>query len=129
MRTMATVLFLAAASPVPAQALNCDGTTPEMNQCVFEAYDAADRELNRVWKEVLSKIKPDDYLPADDARQWKEHLIAAQRAWVTFKEEDCQGAVSYEYFGGTGATFAVGYCLYAHTVARTNNLKERYLER
>jgi uncharacterized protein YecT (DUF1311 family) len=129
MRALLIALALATASPAIAQQLNCDGPTPVMNQCVFQAYEAADRDLNRVWKQVLATIKPEDYLPADAAEQWKGHLVAAQRAWVTFKEEDCNGATAFEWYGGTGATSAVGLCLYAHTVARSENLRARYLDR
>lgn len=105
----------------------CDGPTPVMNACIFEKYEAADRELNQVWQQVLATIEPSDYLPADAAEEWKQHLLAAQRAWVTFKEEDCNGATAYEWYGGTGANAAVGSCLYATTVARTEDLKLRYL--
>ena len=55
--------------------------------------------------------------------------MAAQRAWATFKEEDCEGAVAHEWYGGTGANTAVGSCLYTHTQARIDDLRRRYLQR
>ncbi len=107
---------------------DCDGNNMELTQCVWDAYKKADAELNSVWKQVIATIKPDDFLPADAAREWKDDLLASQRAWITFKEKDCD-AVAFEWYGGSGANMAVGDCLYGHTVARTKDLKERYLSR
>jgi uncharacterized protein YecT (DUF1311 family) len=107
----------------------CDGATPVMTKCIWDHYDAADKELNQVWRQALATIQPSDYLPPEEATKWKEELTAAQKAWVTFKERDCNGAVAYEWYGGTGANGAVGTCLFEHTVARTTDLKARYLER
>ena len=104
----------------------CDGTTVEMTKCVWDAYEEADAELNALWPDILAGITPSDGMPAEAARAWKGGLIAAQRAWVTFKEQDCEGAVAYEWYGGTGANTAVGACLYEHTRARIDDLRERY---
>ncbi|WP_421725806.1 lysozyme inhibitor LprI family protein [Bauldia sp.] len=76
----------------------------------------------------MAAITPDDFLPADAAQEWKADLLAAQRAWITFKQKDCD-AVAYEWYGGTGANFAVGSCLHDHTVQRTKDLRERYQNR
>ena len=100
----------------------------EMTDCAWKAYKAADKELNAVWKQVMASIKPDDFLPADAAKTWKEDLLSSQRAWITFKEKDCD-AVAYEWYGGSGANLAVGSCLYHHTMLRTKDLKARYLNR
>jgi uncharacterized protein YecT (DUF1311 family) len=126
----ALLAFALLAAPAFAQddpLAECDGPTPVMNACIFEKYEQADAELNRVWQRVLATIRPSDFMPAEAANEWREHLIAAQRAWVTFKEEDCNGAVAYEWYGGSGANAAVGVCLYAKTVARTEDLSLRYL--
>jgi uncharacterized protein YecT (DUF1311 family) len=100
-----------------------------MTQCIWERYEAADKQLNAVWKQVLATINPSDFMTAEQAAEWKARLLAAQRAWVTFKDEDCNGAVAYEWLGGTGANAAVGACLYAHTRARIDDLRVRYLDR
>jgi len=132
MRRLAAVLalcLLASAAPAAAEGIeHCDGPNVEMTACIWSAYEAADAELNDVWREVLDTIEPSDYLPEDAAEAWREHLVAAQRAWVTFKEEDCNGATAYEWYGGTGANAAVGSCLYEKTAARTVELRARYLE-
>jgi uncharacterized protein YecT (DUF1311 family) len=121
--------FLLLAVPATAQDLEqCDGPNVVMTKCIWDAYEAADAELNDVWGEVLATIKPEEgYMPEEAAKEWKDHLVAAQRAWVTFKEEDCNGAVAYEWYQGTGANAAIGTCLFQHTVARTQDLRDRYL--
>jgi len=124
-------LLLAFAVPATAQDVpDCANASSnvEITACVWDAYKRADAELNTVWKQVMASIQPEDYIPADAVKAWKDDLLAAQRAWITFKEKDCD-AVAYEWYGGSGANMAVGSCLYQHTVARTNDLKERYLGR
>lgn len=102
----------------------------EMGNCADAAFRKADAELNAVWKEVLASIKPDGGTITDDiAAAWKADLVAAQEAWVTFKDKDCNGARSYEYWGGSGRGLAVTSCLYEYTAARVADLKARYLDR
>jgi uncharacterized protein YecT (DUF1311 family) len=85
-------------------------------------------ELNAVWKKVMTSFKKNDTMPAKDLKAWKETLLASQRDWIKFKEEDCD-AVGYEWFGGTGRSNAVVFCLLDHTTARTKDLKARFLDR
>ena len=46
-------------TPASAQALRCNpnGTQPELNACAYQRFKAADRELNRVYRQVLKKMK------------------------------------------------------------------------
>jgi len=116
------------AGPGPANAADvCDDamSTAEMRGCLEKAYLAADAELNAVWKKVMAHVAGADYLPAQAQKDWREELLEAQRAWITFKERDC-GAVGFEWYGGSGAPGAVMSCLRAHTMARTENLKARF---
>lgn len=103
-------------------------TTIEIGECVSKEYDKADAELNAVWKKVMTSFKKNDTMPAKDLKAWKETLLASQRDWVKFKEQDCD-AVGYEWFGGTGRSNALVFCLLDHTTARTKDLKARFFER
>jgi uncharacterized protein YecT (DUF1311 family) len=124
---LALILWLPLCSSAFAQALaDCDGTTVEMTKCVWDAYEEADAELNALWPEVLAGVRPNEGMPEAAADDWKSSLRAAQRAWVTFKEQDCEGAVAHEWYCGTGANSAVGACLYEHTRARIDDLRQRY---
>lgn len=104
------------------------GNTIEIRECLDKAYTRADAELNAVWKQVMGHVGDADYLPAKERTAWKDELLESQRAWIQFKEHDCD-AVGFEWYGGTGAAGAMLNCLLAHTEARTADLKERYLDR
>lgn len=123
----ATLLAMAA-GPALAQIEGCDGSNAEMTACVWEHYEAADAELNEVWRQALASIEQSkDMMPAGAVRDWRAGLVKAQRAWAEFKDADCNIAVAHEWYGGTGANAAVGACLYEHTQARIEELRERYL--
>jgi uncharacterized protein YecT (DUF1311 family) len=109
----------------------CDGAESNlaMNECLAKAYRSADKELNVVWKQVMRSVDGADYLTPEQRGAWKKELREAQRAWVQFKEHDCNGAVLYEWWGGTGAGGAISSCLLSNTEARTKDLKQRYLDR
>ena len=76
---------------------------------------------------MLAKIAAAD-AGQQDPQQWKSDLVAAEQAWVAFKDKDCNGARSDEYWGGSGRSLAVISCLYQYTVERTKDLKTRYLD-
>ncbi len=97
--------------------------------CVLAAQERIDRELNAYWPIVLAAIEArGDPIPADEIAAWKETMIAAQRDWVAFRDRDCE-AVAYEWWGGPGASQAKAECLYWHTAARLEDLRERYTDR
>lgn len=129
----AALIILVLATGVGAAAAggaeDCDGPTPVLTKCVWDAYEEADRELNRTWAEVLASLDGTDHMPAAALKEWREGLVAAQRAWARFKQADCEQAVAYEWYGGTGANAAVGACLDRHTRDRLDDLREHYLTR
>ena len=104
------------------------GNTIEIRECLSKAYTSADAELNVVWKEVMDRVDGADYLPGKERKGWKGELLTSQRAWIQFKEHDCD-AVGFEWYGGTGAAGAILSCLLEHTEARTKDLRARYLDR
>jgi len=84
-----------------------------------------------VWKKVLASIDdksdPANGMTGAQIKEWKKDLIAAQQAWNSFKNLDCNQARSFEYWGGTARSLAVLSCQYEYTVIRTHDLKARYL--
>ena len=110
--------LLAASTAFAEEKSICDDaqTTIEIGECVSKEYKKADAELNAVWKQVMATFKNNDYIPAEDLKAWKDTLLASQRDWIKFKEEDCD-AVGYEWFGGTGRSNAEVFCLLDHTTA------------
>jgi uncharacterized protein YecT (DUF1311 family) len=129
--TIAAFAFACAVPAIAQDVPGCDNATSnvEIGNCVYAAYQKADKELNDIWPKVLAYIDTQsDYVPPDALQKWKATIVAAQKAWVSFKESDC-GAVQFEWWGGSGAGIAETSCLYAHTAQRVDDLKERYLER
>jgi uncharacterized protein YecT (DUF1311 family) len=117
------------ASPPTSLSKTCSASSQvEVGDCVAQAYKKADAALNEVWKKALATIQPTDGLTLERAQEWRDDLIAAQRAWNTFKDKDCNGARSFELLGGSGTSIAVISCLYEYTVTRTKDLEERYLQ-
>ena len=131
-RLIPAALLVALAGPAFAQDVpGCENASSnvEMGTCVLAAYQKADKQLNAIWPKVLAYI--DDqrgYMPADAQKKWKATVIAAQKAWIGFKEQDC-AAVEYEWWGGSGASIAETTCLYGHTADRVEQLRSRYLDR
>lgn len=115
------------AEPPDAPCANADNNLA-YKECLGRLYEKADQDLNAVWKQVLASVDAADYLTAEQRNAWKKELREGQRAWVQFKEHDCNGAVLYEWWGGTGAGGAILACLLHLTVARTEDLKSRYLD-
>ncbi len=110
------VLILIAAFISAARADDCDNAADQatMNACAEDAWKKADAELNSVYKKLQGRNK-------DDARASKL-LTAAERAWVTFRDAECEyGAADNQ----GGSIFPLVYfgCLDKLTKARTNQLK------
>lgn len=113
--------FLAA----PAAASSCDekGSQSEINQCLWEEYQSADRELNEIWKRVKAEIDKRDRELEPRARGWPKALLDAQRGWLEYRQNHC-AAVGFEMRGGTGERMLVNGCLARMTRERVSELKE-----
>lgn len=64
------------------QNINCDNaqTQLEINQCSTQSYQNADKKLNQAYKQLLPKLQ----------RSRKQKLIAAQQAWIKFRDSSCE---------------------------------------
>ena len=101
-----------------AQRPNCDNpqTQLEMNACAGISYQNADRKLNQVYQQLLPNVS---------ARR-KPKLVAAQQAWLKFRDASCVFERS-EVEGGSMAPMIYSGCLATVTEQRTKDL-ERYLD-
>jgi uncharacterized protein YecT (DUF1311 family) len=86
-RLVLATFFLLASSSALSQSTNgmcwkTAMTQSEMNHCADFDARQADADLNRVYKELLSKLKGDDNAT--------RKLRAAERAWLAFKEAHLQ---------------------------------------
>ncbi|MDX2309510.1 MAG: lysozyme inhibitor LprI family protein [Hyphomicrobium sp.] len=123
----ATVLVPPSRAEDPAPDCANALSTADMNTCAARDLEKADTELNRVYQEALKSI-PD--LATDDpnfnAATWEKALRASQRAWVTFRDAECNEHVSMFSTGGSIGTVEALSCAQEKTEERTKELKERY---
>ncbi len=112
--------------PLPADCTEAMSTF-EMNACAGAEFEKADVELNRVYKEAVASI-PDmatGEQPFDKA-SWEEALRASQRAWIAFRDAECEDHVEMFWAGGSGRTVEIIGCKTEMTEQRTKDLKQRY---
>lgn len=120
------ICFSAAVGPSAAQDIDCDTDTSQMalNHCTYESWQEEDKKLNGVWARIQRSFTNDDY-----DRKRKSALLASQRAWLAYRDADCDGAVGQEWEGGSGRPMAVYTCSAELTRRRTQLLENRYLNR
>jgi uncharacterized protein YecT (DUF1311 family) len=106
-----------AADPCTTQA-----NTIEINQCLSNQLQARDRSLNAAYKALLQRLDESDPSDGVDYQQARRLLVEAQRAWLSFRDNDCRGRVVL-YARGSVRWEIYTECLIAHTERRTNELK------
>ena len=95
----------------PARSQDCAAATSQtaLNGCAGEAYAAADRHLNDLYRDLTGR------LGGDDARL--QRLISAQRAWIAFRDREC-AFVASAVAGGSAEAMVLAQCLRAETERR-----------
>lgn len=98
------------------QADDCaDATTQgEMNQCAAKENKAADNELNSLYKQITARLK--------DNPEATQMLVKAQRAWLGFRDAECEFSAS-GVEGGSAYPLIYSNCITAQTKARVEAFK------
>lgn len=98
----------------------CENATTniEINRCLRLRYDASDKRLNQVYKQLMSKL----------SRQERSTLIKIQRQWIKSRDQDCNLEVSINR-GGTGYSGFLNQCFERKTTQRTAELQSRLEKR
>ena len=109
--------------------IDCENaaSTYEINVCAERAFEAADARLNAVYKQALGAIV--EMAVAEkpyDAASWEAALRASQRAWIAFRDAECNRHVAMFWSGGSGATADILGCMTTMTKTRADELAERY---
>lgn len=101
-------------------------TQADMNSCAAMDYEKADKQLNVVYKEALksqadldkqsAEINP-DYVGAVQA------LKKAQRAWIDYRDGQCEG-VGYQAVGGSMQPMLINGCEADLTNKRIKELQD-----
>ena len=96
--------------------------TIEMDACAQKQFDQGDARLNQSYQSLLKKYAQKS-TPEGPNEAITKYLITAQRAWVTFRENDCKAVYSLNE-GGTLRNIAYLGCMTQHAEQRTKDFKE-----
>ncbi|MCP4698229.1 MAG: DUF1311 domain-containing protein [Gammaproteobacteria bacterium] len=114
-------LYLLAPAFFPAHAADpcamTAKTQAELDNCGMQRYEVADAALNRIYNQVVANM---------DKNQ-KAKLKHAQRSWITFRDANCRSQ-AFDYYGVSSYSNVYTICLANATHARTEELKQIYLE-
>lgn len=105
----------------PAEPCAAAITTIDINECMSQQFTATDRELNGVYQELLKRISDNDPQQVDRSTV-QRRLGEAQRSWVEFRRQDCEGM--YKLFeGGSIRNARFHGCMIERTERRISELK------
>ena len=122
---LSALLLLVATADDPS--IDCDNQRyqVEMNYCAGQDYEVADAELNAQYKQTVVVLKARDKdidRSYDTQPTHYEALLAAQRAWLTYRDQQCLGE-SFAARGGSMAPMLHSGCMARLTKARTAELQ------
>lgn len=119
------LLLLAATADDPS--IDCDNQRyqVEMNYCAGKDYEVADVALNARWKLTAATIRERDKTidrRYDTQPTHYDALLAAQRAWLTYRDQHCLNE-GFAARGGSMAPMLHSGCMARLTKARTAELQ------
>lgn len=123
----ALVISAASASMAFAQSepeVDCDSPTTQadMNFCAASDYETADEELNTEYQSVRKVLAERDSSAGEDGEGAVKALLAAQRAWIAYRDANCD-AVGFQARGGSMEPLLVSSCLADMSRKRTEELR------
>jgi uncharacterized protein YecT (DUF1311 family) len=86
----------------------------EMNDEALNSYKLADQEMTTIYKSTMANL---------GTQAEKNLLLAAQRAWITYKEAHCE-AIAHQYEGGSMQPLIYYGCLENLTNERIIQLEQ-----
>ncbi|MCB2046948.1 MAG: DUF1311 domain-containing protein [Novosphingobium sp.] len=97
-----------------------------MNYCAAQDFHKADAALNRQWTATADEMKRRDVRdgkPTDNRPGNFDTLLAGQRAWLKFRDAQCD-LEGYLFRGGSMEPLLVATCRTGLTEARTKQLQD-----
>jgi uncharacterized protein YecT (DUF1311 family) len=91
---------------------HCDGSTPEIVDCLEAQTAQWDKRMNAAYQEALKDAEP----------KQREQLRKAQRLWIQFRDANC---LYYDLGEGTIARIEAGYCMKDLTKTRAVELEDK----
>jgi uncharacterized protein YecT (DUF1311 family) len=113
---VALSLIAGATASIAQAADSCDPdlSHAELNECYGNAYKKADAELNVLYRQITARLK--------DNKATIKLLVAAQRAWVAFRDAECDFSASRD-LGDNAYGLALAICLDKLTGKRIDDFK------
>ena len=111
-------------SAIDAELKACSDSNPSnpgVSNCTVVAIAAANRRLNEVYIGALEALNHPGPNSAPFNPEIPKRLIAAERAWIAFRDAECEYKSTIA-LGGTGEGYASVACLYEQTKARVRAL-------
>ena len=109
----------ACANDVTVDCANASSTL-EINHCAKLELDEAERELNQAYQKLVKQLSQPD-TETDNYTELRQSLKDAQRAWIKFRELDCDTQFLL-YGSGTIRTVAYLGCMRERAEQRTKEL-------
>ena len=116
--SLATLMLAAPLFASPARAADdCANAQDQatMNECAGKAFNEADAKLNDAYKQIEGRLK-------DNAAS-KKLLVDAQRAWVAFRDAECNFQGGPPADSGSMYPMVVASCKAALTNGRLKDLQ------
>lgn len=88
-----------------------NGVTINMIECIDAETKRQDARLNKAYKNVMDQLSPER----------KKQLQTAQRAWITYRDANCQFYADPE--GGSLARVSANNCFMSETASRSQELE------
>ncbi|HEU4386734.1 MAG TPA: lysozyme inhibitor LprI family protein [Blastocatellia bacterium] len=98
----------------PCEKAKETGVTADLVECSLKKLADADAELNRTYRQLLSRLGD---------KKWEMKLRAAQQAWIKYRDTNCDYESEFNG-GGSAVTFEYNFCLAEMTVGRTKELQK-----
>lgn len=96
-------------------------STSAITLCAADALEAADKRLNVAYRAATAAIVKTG-VPPDAQHKWLKALVEAQRRWISYRDAECE-LTGFEWYGGTGRSWAMVTCARELTEARTKALE------
>lgn len=116
------VMPVAHGASAPEQDCGNAANTLEINACLQKQQAQTEAQLNQVYREVLAQISAESAQPGSPA-QMKQQFIGAQRAWISFREKDCQAVYTFWSQGTIRNAMYLG-CMRSRAEQRIKELQE-----
>lgn len=122
-RFWGVTLALTLAAPAAAQEVDCQNAMAQMEMtfCAEQDWQRADRNLNDAYKAAMAEMKAVDSNLPKAQQGAAAHLKAAQRAWISFRDEAC-AAEGYMMHGGSAQPMVIYGCRATLTEQRAEGL-------